>query len=463
VNSTNRAAFSLAANCAQEAVWTVEPATSGAPFLHSAAAGGSSGRTLRTTSGTVWARAGSAPGVYTIRATHPDCSQSTATATFTVGKVQLEAVRFNWDFDAATNDAINLRGGPKTNEVFDLSVGEWIRGGQNLPACYVTNVSPVLRARFTIQPASLSNCTVHAAGGPFGGVLSTNLSFSGGDSGFVPLAAVGNTGDTVGRARFDLDWMATGLEGDSFPAERVVKTHNHVLYTIFREPLSPWKKTPFGDDQNAWTNALEFALVTAGAAGSDSETNALAAITQHLFSGHGLVYDTAEGKSTYLTNSTFRLSAYMEKSGNSDTNRAGNIVNCYDQACAVSILGQLLGLDAEVIFLHPFGYINPINLVGIGQCNNPFFSSTNAVVNTPMASPDDIRREYFSNHMYVLFDGTVFDACAGPSLGTQTHATYLSTVVDTSTSSERSPSWASPKQCGSETNHINFGHIPEVK
>ena len=152
-------------------------------------------------------------------------------------------------------------------------------------ACYVTNVSPVLEARFTIQPDTLASCTIHATGGPFGGVLSTNLSFSGGDSGFVPLAAVGNTGDTVGRARFDLDWMSTGLEGDSFPAERVVKTHNHVLYTIFREPLSPWTNE-WTNAQNAWTNALEFALVTAGADGSNSETNALAAITQHLFSGH---------------------------------------------------------------------------------------------------------------------------------------------------------------------------------
>ena len=39
----------------------------------------------------------------------------------------------------------------------------------------------------------------------------------------------------------DFDWMATALEGDPFPAEGIVRTRNHVLYTIFREPLSPWK------------------------------------------------------------------------------------------------------------------------------------------------------------------------------------------------------------------------------
>lgn len=194
-------------------------------------------------------------------------------------------------------------------------------------ACYVANVSPVIHARFTIQPDTLTSCTIHATGGPFGGIVSTNVAFSAGDSDFVPLATGGNTGRFVDKCSFDLDWMSTELEGDSFPEERIVKTYNHVLYTIFHEPRTPWKRIPLGDSQNAWTNALEFALVTAGAGDSDNETNSLAAITQLLFSGHGLVYATKDGIPTYLFGSDFYLSGYLAKTGNPKNSRSPVVVS----------------------------------------------------------------------------------------------------------------------------------------
>ena len=40
-------------------------------------------------------------------------------------------------------------------------------------------------------------------------------------------------------------------------------------------------------------------------------------------------------------------------------------------------------------------------------------------------------------HVSVRFYGFVFDACAGPALGTMTHPAYLTNAVDTSTPEEQ--------------------------
>ena len=64
------------------------------------------------------------------------------------------------------------------------------------------------------------------------------------------------------------------------------------------EPKPPWDNK-YGEKENAWTNALEFAIVKAGAQGKSTDKDALAAITKYLHSGHGLVYDTVKGAPRY--------------------------------------------------------------------------------------------------------------------------------------------------------------------
>jgi hypothetical protein len=40
-------------------------------------------------------------------------------------------------------------------------------------------------------------------------------------------------------------------------------------------------------------------------------------------------------------------------------------------------------------------------------------------------------RDYFVNHAFVVDDGRVFDACAGPHLGTEDIETYTVNMIDT--------------------------------
>ena len=103
-------------------------------------------------------------------------------------------------------------------------------------------------------------------------------------------------------------------------------------------------------------------------------------------------------------------------------------VNCYDQAAAVCSFGTLLGIDVKYNYMVPFGYINTINLIGYGDCNNPFFGSD---VANKVVAPNSPTRTSFGNHAFAVFGGNVFDACGGPSLGKST-SDYITDTIDTS-------------------------------
>lgn len=74
------------------------------------------------------------------------------------------------------------------------------------------------------------------------------------------LSAAGTTGNLLTRLSYNLKWKTSALDGDGFSDHRFQETQNHVFYAIFGEPLPPWKSNPDVDPQNAWTNALEFAI-----------------------------------------------------------------------------------------------------------------------------------------------------------------------------------------------------------
>ena len=110
----------------------------------------------------------------------------------------------------------------------------------------------------------------------------------------------------------------------------------------------------------------------------------------------------------------------------------GNVVNCYDQATALTMSGRLLGIPSSLIFMRPFGYINETNLVGRGLCNNPFYSDNS--FHSSMVCPTNApNRSGFGNHMFVQHSSGCFDSCAGPILGQWSLSEYVLNVIDTVT------------------------------
>lgn len=66
-------------------------------------------------------------------------------------------------------------------------------------------------------------------------------------------------------------------------------------------------------------------------------------------------------------------------------------------------------------------------------------------------------RTNFDNHAFARYDGKVYDACAGPTVGTDDEAGYIGIAVDKSTGPE-----ADPAVSGSTTNIVP-GDVTDIK
>ena len=112
-------------------------------------------------------------------------------------------------------------------------------------------------------------------------------------------------------------------------------------------------------------------------------------------------------------------------------------------------LSSLLGLDIAFYYMRPFGYIGPVNLSGVGICNNPFYNDNFCTNNVPLVGMDDLfpGRTGFGNHAFVLYDWHIFDACSGPAQGEMRIVDYLMTVIDTSTPEEAACAGISSDAC----------------
>lgn len=387
----------------------------------------------------------------------------------TVVRLELTNIKFNHDTATSANDAINIRQN-YANE-YDISNGEWVKGGTNIPVCYTTNKVVTIKARFTVQPTSITSADIWAistdSGGSLGDVNMTNVTFSGGISSpiYVAFQVSGTTPICIQKTVNDVwQWKTENVNGLGSSAWDMNTSGLHTVYTILNDPVAPWSNDWNGgyNPSNAWTKALDFAIVDASSGGDSTASNALAHITQYLHTGFGLTYDITNGAPAYFQYPVFHLSEYIDKSGGGNVvpARSGNIVNCYDQAGGVTILGCLIGIPVEARFMEPFGYINIVNLIGVGSCNNPFYGNSlypsNAVTGT-----NDLTRSAFWNHMFTRLSGKVCDSCAGPCVGTQTETQYISDTVDTSTYDEQYPAgW--PSAAGDPANISPVGTIPDI-
>ncbi|MDO4571676.1 MAG: hypothetical protein Q4D38_14940 [Planctomycetia bacterium] len=206
---------------------------------------------------------------------------------------------------------------------------------------------------------------------------------------------------------------------------------------------SPWNTSDSAADDKTqpWVTALEFAIETAGTKTLNTSTGVLTRLTEFLHGqddpqttdvteGHGLSYETTGGAAKYgrRYGGPFNLSGYMAKSD-------GNVVNCYDQAAALTTFGRLLGIEVRYAYMNKFGYINTVNLVGVGDCNNPFYENGTAI-NSKVVGNDLLwsSRTGFGNHAFVMLGDNVYDACA--LTVNKLYDDYLADAIDTSTPDE---------------------------
>jgi hypothetical protein len=162
--------------------------------------------------------------------------------------------------------------------------------------------------------------------------------------------------------------------------------------------------------------------------------NSVASLVNMVFGYNPPRYDAVVGRAYYVDISnrnsiTLHLDNWVD--AKTDPNA---LCNCYDLATVSQYYINLYGdprLQTNWAYMNPFGYLRQTNLVGRGQCNNPFYSNSNYSPKM-IVSRTDPKRSAFGNHAFCVvgFPVVVADACAGPHLGTEATANYVAAATD---------------------------------
>ena len=351
-------------------------------------------------------------------------------------------IKFNYDTSSTASDGINLRKNYSTD--YNISNGEWTKqGGAVAPVCYRKGQSVKIKVKFGTTSSLLTSAKIRAENADVAGEKclksfgEKSVAFLGRTTDYIEFAMSGTMLQKMFLSNSEtLKWIVSEINAHAMSEVPFYETGPHKVYVILDNPIAPWSNSGL-NNQNAWSDALDFTMPIVR--GVVNETRALSLLTDELFSGMDFIYDTMDGRPWYVSlrtapfynDSTFRLSSYMQSSS--------SVVNCYDQACGVAAIGRLIGIsNANIVFAKPFGYINKLNLIGVGPCNNPFFNSP-GVPAVKICGEDDCSRSYFACHMFVNHGGHVYDACVGP-IENMLQSQYLATAIDKSTEDERQES-----------------------
>lgn len=222
-------------------------------------------------------------------------------------------------------------------------------------------------------------------------------------------------------------------------AHAALAGHTQVeLFFVFDDPA----KRKFFSEDGVWIEALRFIFKEAKLEGAQKIKDALRKVTECCFRLPQHKYEIEEGAPNFGGYSGFfRLEKYMQPKKEA--------VNCYDQAYAVIVFSGALGIPVDGLYIEPYGFLKLTQLVGWGNCNNPFpgrkykFELRNLAKAKTGGLKLPIKEEYlvvdardesrqpFGNHMFCAHSGNVYDACAGPAVGKHDPGGYLLNAVDT--------------------------------
>ena len=221
-------------------------------------------------------------------------------------------------------------------------------------------------------------------------------------------------------ARQDVTWQWQFRQQGNPSWQALVNT-SHRIYIVLKVPPAPWTQA-LADKRNPWTDLLD--VTCSVAAGKQNANQAAESITKNVHQGYSLRYDIVSGAPRYgfvVTGNSFQLTKWIDYvlKGNAPANPvlcSGSpeqykdywIVNCYDCAASSALMARILGADSDYYFHAPFGYLNYVEPIGRGKCNNPFYG---CLGNNPAVGPDD-QRTGFGNHAYQKLNGARnYDAC----------------------------------------------------
>ncbi|KAG6848212.1 hypothetical protein H0H93_002279 [Arthromyces matolae] len=241
----------------------------------------------------------------------------------------------------------------------------------------------------------------------------------------------------------DVDWVVT-LKTSSVPLLRQGNGVSRVELYFVAEDRHP-----------AFTDAIpiSFLRLVVKSASAKSQSSSVAVTrspslgdtARFVFADMEKRYDTVSGAANFNVTywgGNFALNRYIAPDG-PNAGRTYPKVNCMDQAAMFELSASVERLTGW-LYLRPFGWINSTNIVGVKvnnqliQCNNPFFEAFYPPAPAVVTDPYDSRRTPFGMHVFNCHsrawdphgDDGIYDACGGPSEGTDTIQQYLTRVID---------------------------------
>lgn len=336
----------------------------------------------------------------------------------------LKTIRFNHDLSGATTSALNIR----RNKDFETALPEYdsaiLRNAQHQCAAYAIastrNQAVFVRCSFELSPAGVASYEVKATGGGVLGELDAHsVSFTGAGSVTVDFPLAHRSFAAAGRHDVAWQWWARASGAPDW--QPLVRT-SHRIYLTLDLPGAPWTQT-YGDKHNPWTDLLDHACSLVS--GRKEEMGASISLAKAIYSDYSLRYDILTGAPRYgfgSTGGSFKLTnwiAYVLQGapppsptfcqGSGEAYNDHWIINCYDAAASLALMGKVVGARLDYHFHGPFGYLRFVTPIGRGKCNNPFYGCW---ANDPVRGADDTTRTGFGNHAYTKLNGQKnFDAC----------------------------------------------------
>ncbi len=336
----------------------------------------------------------------------------------------LTTITFNHDLSAATTSALNIR----KNKDFETALPEYDsaipRTAQEQCAAYAIAATRgqavFVRCSFELAPAGVATYEVKASGGGVLGDLDArSVSFAGAGSVTVDFPLAHRSFSAAGR--HDVTWQWWVRARGSKRWLPLVST-SHRIYLTLALPGTPWTQT-YADRRNPWTDLLDHACTLV--AGRKEEMGASISLVKAIYGNYSLRYDIRTGAPRYGfggTTGSFHMTnwiAYVLQGappasptfcqGSGEAYNDNWIINCYDAAASLALMGKAVGARLDYYFHGPFGYLRFVRPIGRGKCNNPFYGCWN---NDPVRGVDDSTRTGFGNHAYTKLNGqNNFDAC----------------------------------------------------
>jgi len=326
---------------------------------------------------------------------------------YTVIEVDITHVKFNHSAGDSA-DGIDIR----ENYSTDISVPEWVNGGQNKPAAYKKETNVTIQARFTVSPSTVASAKIRAiTSDPILGWLGEQtVSFSGGVSSpeYISFTPTYCTPLGVNKGTVTWDWKVCDTDGGGSPEWDIGSSGPHTIYTVVDTPTAPMAEP--------WQDVLDIACEEAS--GTPTAGSAMWYIWDDFYNDAGGVYDTNVGAPQYAWKSPtgkFYLTLWL-----SNYPSIG-VVNCHDMAQAEVAFANSLGSGAACSYVDDFGYLNCIHAIGCGWTNNPFYDNddydNNAVLDGDAANDwiDDNHagRSLFGNHGFARLGQDIYDASGG--------------------------------------------------